>query len=74
MDASISNFNLYLVKSKDGVSNWEDVRLIDQFASQGKSWVNPKGNDIIVAYEQSNKSFSGNSIRLKHYENLSALK
>lgn len=74
MDASISNFNLYLVKSKNGVNNWQDVKLIDQYASQGRTWQNPKGDDIIVAYEQSNASFSGNSIRLKHYENLAALK
>jgi hypothetical protein len=36
MDASISNFNLYLAKSKNGVNNWEDIKLIDQYASQGR--------------------------------------
>lgn len=33
LDASISNFNLYLAKSKNGINNWQDVRLVDQYAS-----------------------------------------
>lgn len=48
--------------------------MIDHFASQGRYWIAPNGKDIIVAYEQSNASFSGNSIRLKHYNSLEALK
>ena len=48
--------------------------MLDKFASQGKVWMNPNGDDIVVAFEQSNKTFGGNSIRLKHYENLAVLK
>lgn len=33
LDASISNFNLYLAKSKNGINGWQDVKLIDQYAS-----------------------------------------
>jgi hypothetical protein len=38
MDASISNFNLYLAKSKNGINNWHDIKLMDQYASQGRTW------------------------------------
>ena len=51
MDASISNFILYLAESKDGLTNWKDIRELDKFASQGKTWTNPNGDDIVVAYE-----------------------
>ena len=42
MDSSISNFNLYLAKSPDGIHDWQDLRMLDHFASQGKAWVDPK--------------------------------
>lgn len=33
LDASISNFNLYLVSSKDGLNDWHDVKMLDHYAS-----------------------------------------
>ena len=74
IDASISNYIMYLVESKDGLDHWHDVRKIDLFASQGKAWLNPNGEDIVIAYEQSNATWGGNSVRLLHYKNLAELR
>jgi len=36
MDSSISNYILYLAKSKNGVNNWQDVKMLYKFGSQGR--------------------------------------
>ena len=42
---------IYLAMSEDGLTNWQQIVTLQGYASQGKVWVNPKGNDILLAYE-----------------------
>lgn len=75
LDPSISNYNMYLAKSKDGINDWQHITMLDQYASQARSWIAPNGKDIVVVYENSRKAGdSSNYISLKHFESLEDLK
>lgn len=52
--------------------DWETVILLQADATQGKIWLNPKGNDILLAYEIM-QTDDGNHIAIKHYKDLLAL-
>lgn len=73
MDPTIHNFVLYLSWSKNGIDNWEPVTELEREASQGKVWLSPDSDDILLAFETS-PGMNGNHIVLKQYPNLQAMK
>lgn len=73
MIPSISNFYTFLAKSPDGLNNWEKVVLLEKHASQAKIWLNPNGEDILMAYESS-PGFNGNNLAVVHYSSLEDMK
>jgi hypothetical protein len=46
---------------------WERVNIIDDYASQGKVWIDETSNDILLAYE---KSDNGDYVQINHYNTL----
>jgi len=48
----IDDYVLYIVTSKD-LKTWERVTIIDEYASQGKIWIDNTYGDILLAYEKS---------------------
>ena len=71
-DPNMKTFSLYLAQSADGLTNWSTVAKLQNEASQGKVWVNPKGEDVLVVYETTNEEL-GNNIVLNHYQDISSL-
>lgn len=48
----IDDYRLFIVRSKD-LKTWDRVVVIDDYASQGKVWIDETSNDILLAYEKS---------------------
>ena len=63
------SFNLYLAESADGLHDWKVVSLLQENASQGKVWLSPDSNDILLAYETT-FGYDGNHITIKHFRNI----
>lgn len=61
MDANISNFRVYLGKSKNGIDGWKPLAHLEDYASMGKVWTSEVSDDILMAYESS-PGFNGNNI------------
>lgn len=71
----MKNFYLYLARSPNGLNHWENVVLLERRGSQGKVWVDPVGDHILLAFEESPDGiYTGNNIKVNHYENLDQLK
>lgn len=62
----IDDYRLFIVRSKD-LKSWERVTVIDDYASQGKVWIDETTNDILLAYE---KSDNGDYVQINHYNSL----
>ena len=44
-------FTLFLGQSGNGLYNWQKVVKLSDHSSQPQVWLNPDGDDILVAFE-----------------------